>query len=235
MTLPDRTVVILQARMGSRRLPGKALEPIAGRPLLTHCVERLQAADIGPVIVATTEETEDDVLARAAEAAGVVVVRGPTDDVLARFAAVLEACPARVVVRATADNPAIDTTAPRRLQRWLDISNADYVVDDGLPYGAAVEALRTEVLLEAHEWAHDPADREHVTTWVTRHSDLYRVLPIPAPNAVTRPDLRFTVDTPDDLMYMRRVLTAAGGRHGVVPLERIIAAADRMSICAKVA
>ncbi len=235
MTLPERTVVILQARMGSRRLARKAMELLTGRPLITHCLDRLRAADAGLVVLATTTDRQDDVLARVAEAARVRVVRGSRDDVLARFAAVPQAYPARVVVRATADNPAVDIAAVRRVQRWLDITGADYVVEDGLPYGAAVEAIRTDVLLQAHIWARDPADREHVTTWITRHTDRFRVQRLPAPRVLRRPDLRFTVDTRADLEYMRRVLAAAGGAGGVVPLQRLIDAADRSSASAEVA
>ena len=234
MTLPDRTVVILQARMGSRRLPGKVLEPLARRPLVVHCLERLLAADVGPVVLATTTLTQDDVLARVADSLRVPVVRGAADDVLARFVAAIETYPGRVVVRATADNPAVDIAAPRRVQRWLDAGDADYVVESDLPYGTAVEAVRAEVVLEAHRTTHDPADREHVTPWVIRQSR-FRVLRVPAPSTLRRPDLRFTVDTPADLRYMRSVMARAGARNGPVPLEDLIEAADHTRATAEVA
>lgn len=235
MTRTDRTLVVLQARMGSRRLPGKAMERLAGRPIITHCFDRLRAADVGPLILATTTDRQDDVLVRVAEAADVKVVRGPRDDVLARFSDVLTAYPARVVVRATADNPAVDMEAIRRVQRWLDVAGADYVVEEGLPYGSAVEAVRTDVLIQAHLWAREASDREHVTTWITRHTDRFRVQRIPAPRLLRRPDLRFTVDTPADLEYMRRVLSATRPRRGPVSLRDIIEAADRTHASAEVA
>lgn len=235
MTSPDRTVVVLQARMGSRRLPGKAMALVAGRPLVSHCLDRLRASEVGPVVLATTTNREDDVLARIADVVGVSVVRGADDDVLSRFADVVRTHPARLIVRATADNPAVDIDAVRRVQRWIDIGNADYVVEDGLPYGSGVEAIRTDVLVQAHLSARAPADREHVTTWITRHSDRFRIQRIPAPRRVRRPDLRFTVDTPTDLAYMRRVLSEAGTRTGVVTLSDIIEVADHTSASAQVA
>ena len=235
MTLPDRTIVILQARMGSRRLPGKAMEMVAGRPLIAHCIDRLRAADVGPLVLATTREREDEVLVRVAEAAAVNVVRGSGDDVLERFSDVLTLYPGRMVVRATGDNPAVDTAAVRRVQRWLDITGADYVVEEGLPYGSAVEAVRADVLVQAHLWAREPHDREHVTTWIARHTDRFRVQRIPAPRAVRRPDLRFTVDTPTDLEYMRRVLAATPPPVATASLRDVIEAADRTQTAAEVA
>lgn len=235
MTRPGRTVVILQARMGSVRLPGKAMALIAGRPLVSHCLDRLRASDVGPVVLATTTHPEDDVLARLAEMVGVGVIRGSGDDVLTRFSDVVRAYPARLIIRATADNPAVDIDAVRRVQRWLDVADADYVVEDGLPYGSAVEAVRRDVLVQAHLWAREPSDREHVTTWIQRHTDRFRVQRIPAPRPLMRPELRFTVDTPTDLAYMRQVLSAAGPRGTIASLREIIAAADRLARSVEVA
>ena len=188
----EPSVVILQARMSSRRLPGKALKLLAGRPLVTHCLERLTAAGVGPVVLATTTARADDVLVGLGEAAGVRVVRGPEHDVLARFAMVLAEYPARVVIRATADNPVVDTDGPARVLRWLDEASADYVVEDGLPYGTAVEAILGDALVHADRIARDSVDREHVTTWIKRHTERFRVHVVSAPGPVRRPDLRLT-------------------------------------------
>jgi spore coat polysaccharide biosynthesis protein SpsF len=235
MTGLDRAVVVLQARMGSRRLPGKALHLLAGRPLVSHCLERLIAADVGPVVLATTVDPVDGVLAEVGQAAGVTVVRGSVHDVLGRFAQVLVDRPATVVIRATADNPAVDVDAPARALGRLAHGVADYVTEEGLPYGAAVEAVRAEVLRRACQLATDAADREHVTTWIKRHRQECRVRIARAPADVRRPDLRLTVDTPIDLAYMRRVLAAAGAEQGIVPLGQIIAAADRVGPSTEVA
>lgn len=233
---PSATViVVLQARTASRRLPGKALQIVSGRPLIAHCVERLRAASVGRVVLATTSARSDDVLAGLAADMGVDVVRGSESDVLARFVEVLRQFPAEIVLRATGDNPAVDVDSPKRVVRALETASADYVVESDLPYGAAVEAVRRDALLQAHAVVHDDDDREHVTTWIKRHPEQFRVRWVPAPPPVRRPDLRLTVDTAVDLAYLRRVLDAAGGADGIVPLHEIIHAADRLVKPAEVA
>ena len=147
-------LVILQARMGSSRLPGKVLAPLGDRSLLAQCIERLVAARVGEVLVATTTRPEDEAVVAEAHAAGVAVVRGPVDDVLGRFVAALDGWTGPYVIRATADNPFVDFDGPARLLRVLD-GGADYAIEEGLPIGAAVEAMRVEVLREAGELAVD--------------------------------------------------------------------------------
>ena len=229
------TVVVLQARMGSRRLPGKVMRRLAGRPLVEHCLQRLIASDVGPVVLATTATSADDVLVEVGAAVGVEVVCGPEHDVLGRFARVVDRYPVRVVIRATADNPAVDVESPRRVLSIAERQSADYVVEDDLPCGAAVEAVRVDALLDAYVSTQGLDDREHVTTYVKRMTDRFRVVRASAPEAVRRPDLRLTVDTEGDLAFMRHVLDTAGAREGVVPLPVIIGAADRVMAEAGVA
>ena len=228
-------VVVLQARTASRRLPGKVLETLAGRPLIAHCVERLQAANVGRVVLATTTSRTDDLLASMVADMGIDVIRGHEIDVLERFITVLQQFPADVALRATGDNPAVDVDSPRRVARALETSLADYVVESDLPYGAAVEAVRSDALTEAHAAVRNAEDREHVTTWVKRHPETFRVRFVSAPHTVRRPDLRLTVDTQEDLAYMRRVLARSGPFGGMTPLDEIIRLADRIAAPAEVA
>lgn len=219
--------IVLQARMGSSRLPGKVLAPIAGRSVLAHCVERLQRSGL-PVVVATTELGEDDRVAVEAVRVGASVVRGPVDDVLARYLRAATQLGLTELVRATADNPAVDMDAPGRTLALLYRTGADHVVEHGLPYGAAVEAVSTEALARATGLATDPYDREHVTTLI-RRDRRFLALPALAPGAVRRPSVRLTIDTAADLAFMRRVFALAGAMPGEpVPLVAIIAAAARV-------
>lgn len=223
-------LVILQARMGSHRLPGKVLAPLAGVPLVEYCVARLTAAAVGPVVLATTTRPEDQVLLELAARLGIPGTAGPVDDVLARFAAVAQQYPdAEYVVRATGDNPFVDIEAPGRVLKALG-AGADYAVEEALPLGAAVEAVRRDVLLQAQRDAATPYDREHVTPWVRRADAVVRVAPT-APEPVRAPDLRLTVDTPDDLVLAQRLavlLAANGGDPRLAPLRDVIAAARRL-------
>lgn len=221
-------LVVLQARMGSTRLPGKVLRPLAGHTLLSHCVRRLVAADVGPVVVATTRRLEDDAVVDEARRLGVAWARGAVSDVLQRFAFVADVWNAEVVIRATADNPVVDVEAPGRALQWM-AGGADYVVEDGLPVGAAVEGVRRSVLDRAHREATTAHDREHVTPYMKARPDEFRIERPAAPAALRRSGLRLTVDTRSDLKFMEGVLEAAGGDAALVPLARIIEYAARLT------
>jgi spore coat polysaccharide biosynthesis protein SpsF len=218
--------VVLQARMGSSRLPGKVLAPICGRSILSHCIRRLQAAAIGDVIVATSTRPEDMAVVVEAKRHGVEVVRGPAQDVLGRFVLALAHWDGPFVFRATADNPVVDIDAPGRVLKVLE-GGADYCVEEGLPVGAVVEGMRTSALRETATLAQSPYDREHVTPYLRHQPGRFAVRPVAAPPECYRPHLRLTVDTREDLAYVRSLLEQAGADARLVPLREVIALADR--------
>lgn len=222
----NTAVIILQARMASSRLPGKALRRIGDRTLLGHCLARLQESGAAPIVLATTRRRDDDPLADAAAQAGVAVFRGSEHDVLDRFVGAADAVGARFVVRATADNPAVDVDAPARVLALLRASGCDHISEPDLPYGAAVEAVTVEALKRALRLAVDPSDREHVTTLIRRDTANFSALAVEAPEGLRRPDVRLTVDTPDDLAFMRGLYAGVGRGSGEPPLAAFIAAAD---------
>ena len=223
----SRTGILLQARMASTRLPGKALELIQERPLLEHCLHRLAAAGVGRVVLATTTLEEDTVLCDLATRLGVAVFRGSDADVLGRMAGAAEAFDLDPIVRATGDNPAVDIDAAGRALDALNGLHADYVCEDGLPYGAAVEAVTREALMRAAREARDPDDREHVTTWVKRRADLWNLAFPAPPMPLRRPGLRVTVDTPADLAFVRSLFARAGG--DLPSLRALIEAAEPLT------
>lgn len=212
-----RAGIILQVRMDSRRLPGKALALVGGRPLVEQCIRRLQHGDAAPVILATTTRDDDQVLAALGHLAGVGVFRGAASDVLDRFVRCAAAYDLAYVIRATADNPAVDPAAPQRVLDALVRTGADYVREEGLPYGAAVEGVTTAALMRAAALARDAEDREHVTTFVQRRTDLFRGVCLDAPPPLARPDVRLTVDTPDDLLRMRQLYDSIAADLPTVP------------------
>lgn len=229
------TVIVLQARLSSTRLPGKALAVLAGETLLRHCLRRLLCARAGHVVLATTTSPEDDRLVDEAASLGVASMRGPADDVLQRFTDVAKQTGARYLVRATADNPAVDIGAPARTLRAIKAAGADYCSERGLPYGAAVECMRTEALMDAAARTTDAYEREHVTPRLRLDLDRYHVVESDAPSDVRRPDLRLTVDTSTDLALMDDVLRRAGACGVAVPLVNIIQAADKVAARERVA
>jgi spore coat polysaccharide biosynthesis protein SpsF (cytidylyltransferase family) len=224
----DRTGIILQARLGSTRLPGKVLAPINGRTILDHCVARLQMSGL-PVVVATTDRPEDDAVERAAHRLGVDVLRGAEHDVLSRFIGAATTHGFTEIIRATADNPLVDPGAPRRTMAFRQRVGADHVVECGLPMGTAVEAVSLDALDRADTLISDPYDREHVTSFVRRDAR-FRALRAVAPGDLRRPGLRLTIDTPEDLEFIREVYSTLDCGRDIPPLTAIIKAADALLV-----
>ena len=220
-----RAGIILQARLESSRLPGKALARIGGRTILEHCLRRLTCAGVAPVVLATTTRSEDDALEQIAHGLGVRVFRGEVHDVLGRYVRAADAFGFDTIVRATGDNPATDIQAPGRLLSALRSNDADYACEEGLPYGAAVEAVTRDALARAHREATQAEDREHVTLYVRRHPQSFGVLIVPAPAPLRRPDVRVTVDTARDLEHVRELFARTGS--DMPSLAQLIAVAGR--------
>lgn len=227
--MSERIVAVIQARMGSTRLPGKVLETIGGRSLLAWTVDGVRAIPgLAAVVVATTTEPADDALADAAAALGADVHRGPVHDVLTRcYDAVVPHEPV-VVVRQTADNPFPDPViAAAQVQALLE-QGLDYVGIAGWPIGIAAEVCRMDALTTARHDATAAADREHVMPYLYSHPELFRIGTLArtdaAPAAGER--WRYTVDTAADLELARAVADRLG--HGppvhLDELEAIMAA-----------
>ena len=207
----QRVVIVVQARMGSSRLPGKVLMDLHGRPLLERQIERLRRSRTADaIVVATSTHARDDVIAELAERLGVGVFRGHEDDVLARYAGAAEAFQADVVVRITADCPLVDPEIlDRCVERLLDDDGLDYVsntLQRTYPRGLDVEVVRRAVLERTRHEATDPADREHVTRFVWRQPERFRLGGVA--DGEDRSALRWTVDTHDDLEVVRSVFDA---------------------------
>jgi len=225
-----RAAIVLQARMGSSRLPGKSLARIGDRSLLAHCVERLRLATRLPVIVATTTLAEDDAVEAEAARLLAPVVRGSATDVLSRYLLAADAFGLSHLVRATADNPAVDWEGADRAFQALVETAADHVVEGGLPIGAGVEAMTVWALRRSARLTQAPYDREHVTPHL-RRTPGFRALITPAPRTLQRPHLRLTVDTEADLLFMRQLHGALGepAASAPAPLGAIIAMARRLT------
>jgi spore coat polysaccharide biosynthesis protein SpsF len=206
----NRAGIILQARHASTRLPGKVLERIGPYSILEHCLRRLVTAGVARVVLATTIHPEDDPLADAARQLGVSVFRGSAEDVLGGYVAAAEVFGFEQIVRATGDNPAVDIQAPGRVLSALHSTAADYVCESELPYGAGVEAVTRATLCRVATAPLTPEDREHVTAWVRRHPQAFRVVESLAPAPLRRADLRLTVDTARDLHYVRGLFARTG-------------------------
>ena len=223
-------LAILQARMSSSRLPGKVLSPLFGEPMIFRQIERLaRARRIDRLVVATSTDGSDDALAEACAARGVAVFRGSLDDVLDRFAGALDLFPeAKTVIRVTADCPLADWTVVDEVIAHLEATGADYAsntpAERTYPHGLDVEVMRREALLDAWREGRDPYEREHVTPYIYRRPETYRLQFVSRTPSLAH--LRWTVDYPADLEFVRDVYARlypadpAFGSDAVVGLAR---------------
>jgi spore coat polysaccharide biosynthesis protein SpsF len=213
-----RVLALIQARLGSSRLPGKSALPLplsatgAENTILGHVVSRAQrATSVQQVMVATTTQPLDDPLATLAARLGVGVFRGDEQDVLGRFAGALaQAGNFQTVVRLTADNPAIDPAFIDAAVTHHLATRADYTYTSGLPLGANIEVLSAAALLRAHREATAPDEREHVTPYLRRHSELFRLETLALNVSPAVAGLRLTVDYPSDYALLSLLFSELG-------------------------
>lgn len=198
--------------MGSERLPGKVLRPLAGRSVLSRVVRAVrESGAVDEVVVATTVEEIDEAVAAECERLKVGVYRGPIDDVLSRFLGVLEEHPAETVMRFTADCPLLD---PEIIATGARIFHAapgtDYLstsIARRLPRGLDVEIIRADTLRALDSLA-TGYHRTHVTSYVYSHADRFRIIGLTLPP--DRSSLRLTLDTPEDLRLMEEIVAHFG-------------------------
>ncbi len=198
-------VAIIQARMGSTRLPGKVLRELHGQPMLGHMLDRVeQATCLDQVIVATTIRVEDDAIIDFCEGR-VETFRGSSEHVLSRYHGAAQEAGAGVVVRLTGDNPLIDPEVIDRVVTRFAEVEADYVsntLERAFLRGMDVEVFSFEALARAAKEATDPYDHEHVTPYFYRNPTKFRLHSY---------HLRLTVDTEEDFRVVEQVLGRAGG------------------------
>lgn len=203
-------LAILQARMSSTRLPGKVMRPILGQPMIARQVERLRrAGSLSAITVATSTDAGDDVIAAWCASAGLGCWRGPLDDVRERFLGALAAAGSpKTFLRLTADCPLADPELIDRCVASHAASGADYTYtskDWTFPKGLDIEVVETAAFRRAVAESDDAYDREHVTPYIYRNPDRFRLNPI-----MRDPPARYrwTVDTPEDFAFVTAVYEA---------------------------
>lgn len=206
---PRRAVAVIQARMGSSRLPGKVLKPLGGRPLLARMLERVGAAKkVDEVILATSDRPADDAVAREAAAAGVRVYRGSEADVLDRFYKAARQYGASTVVRLTGDCPLADPAhIDRMLARFEASPGLRYLkTGESFPDGFDVEIMAFDALETAWKEAVLPSDREHVCPFLRRQPERFKALTVEHESDLKH--MRLTIDEEKDYAVVSRVFEA---------------------------
>ncbi|MEN9479186.1 MAG: hypothetical protein RLZZ298_581 [Pseudomonadota bacterium] len=204
-----KIVAIIQARMGSTRLPGKTLADIHGKPMLQWLLDRVKSVpQINEIVVATTTDPIDDTLARMLNTVpGVACYRGSKEDVLDRFYQASRGRSADVIVRLTADDPLKD---PGLIARTIDavcgnpaIDYASTFIHATFPEGLDCEAMRIQTLERAHREAKLLSEREHVTPYIWKNPQVFNLFSVEQEEDLS--SWRWTVDKPADLEFVRAV------------------------------
>jgi len=234
----NKTVAIIQARMGSTRLPEKVLMDIGGEPMLWHVHERASHASLlDKVVVATSTEPADDEVAAFCDEHGIECIRGSETDVLDRYYQTAVEMDADTVVRLTADCPLLSPAVIDRVVREYETNDCEYVsntINYTHPDGLDVEVFDIETLETAWQEATEPDEREHVTLYI-KQSDAFEsknvenVLDMSAYDFIEEGMiLRWTVDYPEDMEFIREVYDRlTGDNHWVFDQQSVLELLER--------
>jgi spore coat polysaccharide biosynthesis protein SpsF len=205
-----RIVAIIQARMGSSRLPGKILQPLAGKTVLQHVIERVSASNMfDEIVVATTNRSIDNVVAEVVPPFGATVVRGDENDVLSRFGLAAHQSNAEAIMRITADCPLIDPDVLASMVGRFRNGDVDVVsncVRRTFPRGLDAELFSRAALEMMLREATSAPHREHVTPFIYENPDRFRIASHEGPE--DHSEYRLTLDTPEDFELLDRVFSA---------------------------
>tara|TARA_A100001515_G_scaffold130712_1_gene118109 strand:- start:32 stop:784 length:753 start_codon:yes stop_codon:yes gene_type:complete len=208
-----KVVASIEARMQSTRLPGKVLKPLAGKPVLWHIVERLKKCKtLDEIFIATSKNSSDDPVFAFAKENGISFFRGSEDDVLDRLAKAHKWFGTKVVVEITGDSPLIDPElvdlSVTKFLEQLEQNQIDYLSNTltrTYPIGQRVQVFKNTLLQEAAANATEEKDREHVTTYICRNKDKYKLYNLAAPEEMDYPKMRLTLDYQEDYEMISKV------------------------------
>lgn len=218
-----KSIIIIQARMGSSRLPGKILKPLGDSVVLDYVVSRCnQVENVDEVIVATSILSQDDAVEQWCTQNNVHCFRGSEDDVLARYYECAKLYKPDYVIRVTADCPFVDYELANEVIAEMKKDPADIVLLNGkLPRGLAVEMISFSALEYIFNNGHEPRHREHVTYYAYEFSEKFKATTLEVSEIKQHPELRITLDTEEDYQLCQAV---AGYFHGdkLVPSLNVV-------------
>jgi spore coat polysaccharide biosynthesis protein SpsF len=222
------TAAIIQARMGSTRLPGKVMQQLGRRTVLEECLTRcLAIPGIDVVCCATVDTAEGEVIAEAAQRVGCTAFRGSESDVLARYAGAARLVGATHVMRVTSDCPFIDPVLCGNVVALQREAGADYATNcapSSYPHGLDCEIMTADWLFRAERESTLTPDREHVSLYIRRHPDCDRINLQAGPSDTGHAALRMTIDYPEDLEFARALAAALEARNAPQDWHSIVAA-----------
>ena len=226
-----RVGIIVESRLSSRRLPGKALRDLAGAPMLARLIERLKRVRLADTIcLATSDRPEDAALESLAGERGVACYSGSLDDVLARVLGAADSVAADIIVGITGDCPLADPRIIDQAIARYRIGGADYVANmlDRLSYpiGLDVQVYSRGLLAAVDALCTDPTKRAHVTPYIYLNGERFRLLGLEAPPALERPHYRLCVDEAVDLEVIGEIYRALAPGNPDFGLAEVVAFLD---------
>lgn len=226
-----KVVGVVTARLSSRRLPGKVLLPLLGRPMLSHTIDRLLAVKrLDAVVIATSVDRSDDPIAMFAQGLGVSCWRGDLHNVLGRVRGAAIAYNADAVVRISGDSPLIDKAIVQTAIELFLEEAAELVTNvfpRSYPKGQSVEIISRGALERLHLEANRPEDREHVTRYAYQFPDRFKIRNFSCLHP--RPDLQLSVDTPEDFRRAEQLIAACPNGVDFPSARQLIELADAMT------
>jgi len=220
-----RVIAIIQARIGSTRLPAKTMADISGKPLLAHIIERTKASrTIDEIVVATTNEPEDDAILQLAAQHCVRAYTGSVADVLDRFYQTAKQVNADIIVRVTADDPFKDPKVLDKIVKYFlvhpELDYASNTIEPTFPEGMDIEVFSFRALERAWKEARLPSEREHVTPYIWKNPTRFNIANVR--HEVDLSHLRWTLDYEEDLHFAREVYARLSHK-GIFLMEDVLA------------
>ena len=207
-----KIVATIEARMGSSRLPGKSMKKIVGKPMLELLFERVKNSKlINEIVVATTQNPNNDVIEELAKKMSIGCFRGSENDVLDRVLNAAKSVSADVILELWGDNPLIDPKMLDNLIKFYSENDFDCVgtalpnFKKTYPIGISTLIFSTKILEEVNSITNDPEDRENVSNYIYEHPEKYKISSLPCPPELDYPDLRLTVDEENDFNLVKTI------------------------------
>ncbi len=229
-----KIIAIIQARIGSTRLPGKVLMNVSGKPVLWHVVNRTSFSEgINDIVIAIPKSGENDILEKFARDNNFSFFRGSEEDLLSRYYNAAKEFNAGIIVRINSDNPLVD---PRLIDLTVKEhlnTNADYTtsctIKKNLPIGLGTEVFNYSTLEKAYLETKKKSEREHVTPYIYFHPEIFKLKLVEIKGKLNRPELRLTLDTKEDLKLIKRIFKCLYKENCMFYSEEIIDLLDKNS------
>lgn len=199
-----KVVILIAVRMKSKRLPGKALLKIEGRAAIEHLIDRLKLSKVASdIILCTSTNPQDEILAQVAENNGIKWFQGSEDDVLDRFIKAADRVSADIVVRVTGDNILVDPVYLDEMVSYHIKNGADYTRTEDLPSGVKCEAMSVSALKKIQDSAEALENTEYLTWYFTKNPEFFKIAIFPVSSEYSRPNFRLTMDEPEDYELLK--------------------------------